>query len=98
MKKLKQLFMIIIPLVHWMSSEGHCINDIDIWKEFVTTLKRGEFTEDMVRPHAESRKEPLVGFLDQMREKANWQEWEAEPEIIRTEVLQTFGVHFHTSR
>ncbi|HIJ72563.1 MAG TPA: hypothetical protein HPP83_00540 [Candidatus Hydrogenedentes bacterium] len=58
-------------------------NDLEIWKEFVSILKKGEFPKEKVRPYDASLGEALLGFLRQMRETATWEEWEAPEEIHR---------------
>ncbi|MEW5901203.1 MAG: hypothetical protein AB1715_07060 [Acidobacteriota bacterium] len=58
-------------------------DDIRIWIEFVAALKKGEITPGRMRPYTENLKEPLLGFLKEMREDATWAEWEREPEIHR---------------
>ena len=67
--------------------------DISIWKEFVAALKKGEIIPDRLRPYYEELRSPLMGYLKEMREKADWPEWEAEPEIHRV----GDRVHFLTS-
>jgi hypothetical protein len=58
-------------------------DDIRIWNEFVTALRKGEITPDRMRPYYDELKEPLMRFLEEMRAKATWTEWEAVPEIHR---------------
>ena len=58
-------------------------NDISIWREFVAALKKGEITPERLRPYYEEFRSPLMGYLKEMREKAAWVEWEAEPEVHR---------------
>jgi hypothetical protein len=57
--------------------------DISVWEEFVAALKKGEITPNLMKPYYEEFKQPLLGFLKEMREKASWAEWEAVPEIHR---------------
>jgi len=59
------------------------LKDITIWREFVAALKKGEITPDKLRPYYEEFRSPLLGYLKEMREKATWAEWEAEPEVHR---------------
>jgi hypothetical protein len=59
------------------------LKDISIWREFVAALKKGEITADRLRPYYEELRSPLLGYLREMREKAAWEEWEAEPEVHR---------------
>jgi hypothetical protein len=58
-------------------------SDLSIWKEFVAALKKGEITPERLRPYYEEFRSPLMGYLKEMREKAAWAEWEAEPEVHR---------------
>ena len=58
-------------------------NDISIWREFVSALRKGEITPDRLRPYYEEFRSPLMGYLKEMRENANWPEWETEPEVHR---------------
>jgi len=57
--------------------------DLSIWREFVAALKKGEITPNLMKPYYEEFKQPLLGFLKEVREKASWAEWEAVPEIHR---------------
>jgi hypothetical protein len=56
-------------------------SDLDVWKQFVRILRAGPIPADKVHPYDPSLKEPMIGFLSMMREKANWAEWELTPEI-----------------
>lgn len=53
-----------------------------IWKEFVWLLRHDEFGAHRILPYDESLRSTLVGYLHAMREKADWREWEVEPEIL----------------
>jgi hypothetical protein len=64
---------------------GIAADDLKLWREFVAALRNGEITADRIKPYYEQFKEPLLGFLKEMREKATWSEWEAAPEIHRVE-------------
>jgi len=59
-------------------------DDLRIWREFVAELKSDAFTADRIEPMSESLREPLMGFLKQMRASAHWPEWDAEPEVQRS--------------
>ena len=65
--------------------ETQAMDDIEIWRQFTSTLKKGAFPEEKVRPYHESFREPLVGYLAQMNRSASWEEWEATPEIHRVD-------------
>src|SRR5512135_710398 len=59
--------------------------EIRIWHEFVSLMRSGTFTQDRIRPIPEmaGQEAILMGFLDQMRKQAHWQEWDRQPEIQR---------------
>jgi len=58
-------------------------DDVRIWKEFVSGLKEAELSPERLRPYRESFREPLLGFLKEMRAKASWAEWNAVPKVFR---------------
>lgn len=63
-------------------------DDLRIWKEFVAALKGGKITVDNIRPYeqlGDQYKPILLGFLDSARTQALPTDWDAEPEIIRTD-------------
>ena len=62
--------------------------DRKIWSEFVSLLKSGKLGEARLRP-AYSSASTMLGFLETMRGRARWAEWESEPEIHRV------GSHVH---
>ena len=64
--------------------------ELKIWTEFVALLKSGGFSADRIEPMSESLREPLMGFLKQMRDMAHWKEWEAAPEIQRIGIKVNF--------
>lgn len=79
--ELIKVFCFILFL--FILSNSACGQDnLSPWKEFVTELKENRFSEERLRPYYDFLKEPLMGFLENMREKANWEEWEADPEIF----------------
>lgn len=57
--------------------------DLLIWKEFTAALKKGEVAAESLRPYYEELRSPLMGYLKVIKEKADWTEWEAEPEVHR---------------
>jgi hypothetical protein len=57
--------------------------DTLIWREFVAALKAGEITPDRLRPYYEEFRPPLLGYLKEIRQRVDWVEMEAEPEIHR---------------
>ncbi|MFC1888616.1 hypothetical protein ACFL4G_02555 [Thermodesulfobacteriota bacterium] len=57
--------------------------DLAAWHQFVDVLRSQPFPTERVRPYEESLREPLLGFLEVMRERANWEEWTKDPEVFR---------------
>lgn len=57
--------------------------DLRVWREFVVALRAGPLPEDRMAPYLEELREPLRGFLDDMRAAADWTEWERAPEQHR---------------
>jgi hypothetical protein len=62
---------------------GQKEGDLAIWREFTAAMKAGGPAPDRVRPYDEDLREPILGFLKEMRAKATWAEWEGTPEIHR---------------
>ena len=85
MKKSKQYISIIILLFCLIPLNSFSQQDLKIWQDFTATLKKTDFPPEKLRPYYESFREPILGYLKQMREKADWREWEATPEIHRVE-------------
>lgn len=52
-----------------------------IWREFVWLLRHDELGSHRILPYQESLRPTIAGFLRVMKEKANWAEWDATPEI-----------------
>lgn len=55
----------------------------EIWRDFVTKLRDGHISTDDIRPHEFVSRESQLRILNIFRSNAVWEEWEAEPEIIR---------------
>ncbi len=68
------------------TSLSKSIPEMKIWREFVPLLKSGKFTKDRIKPLVEGpgQAEVLMGFLGQARSQAHWEEWDREPEIVRS--------------
>jgi hypothetical protein len=64
-------------------------DDLVVWREFTAAMKAGGFAPVRVRPYYENLKEPILGWLKEMREKATWPEWDKTPEVHRV------GEHVH---
>lgn len=61
-------------------------DDLQIWKEFIHTLRNGKMTVDEIRPYeqlGDNYKPIILGFLDGLRDQASPEDWLAEPEVIR---------------
>lgn len=63
--------------------------DLAVWREFVAVMKAGPLAPERIKPYYESLKEPILGWLKEMREKADWAEWDKTPEAHRV------GEHVH---
>lgn len=49
--------------------ETGVLDNIAIWKDFVSNLRQGELTSDTIHPSHESLKEPIMKFLTIMKDK-----------------------------
>lgn len=85
MRRLIIIFHLNILLIVLIAEPTFSQKNLKIWNEFVTTLKRGDFPLYKIRPYNESLKQPMRGFLKIIHEKANWQEFEREPEVHQVE-------------
>jgi len=56
---------------------------LQVWSEFVTLLRTGDFPPEKIKPYREEFRSPVVGFLNTMRRKADWKEWLNHPETFR---------------
>ncbi len=65
-------------------------DDVTMWEEFVVMLKEGKITTEHISPRHEGLRDPILGFLGIMSDKALWDEWSVEPDIHRVEDV----VHF----
>ena len=81
MKKYLLFFLLNIIVFSTFVSQSFCQTHLKVWKEFVTLLKKGDFPSEKIRPYPGLSKEPKLEFLNDMRKKATWQEWENEPEV-----------------
>ena len=64
-------------------------DDLAVWREFTAAMKAGGLPPDKIKPYYENLKEPILGWLKEMREQATWAEWEKAPEVHRV------GEHVH---
>ncbi|MCK5148283.1 hypothetical protein KAR48_16115 [bacterium] len=77
------IFITTLICTGFVAGQNHA--DTSIWKEFVIKLKENEFPRDKIRAHHESLTDAMAGFLKLMREKANWDEWNAKPEVHKVD-------------
>ena len=60
---------------------------IAVWRQFVSALRTGGLAEDKIRLYPEVQEvippAAMLKILSGMKEKANWDEWQAIPEIHR---------------
>jgi len=85
MKKRVAQITAISLLALWASPFLQGQDEIRIWKEFVIMLKENRITLGCIRPLEFISKETQVEVLNSFRRGAVWEEWEAEPEIVRYE-------------
>ncbi len=83
MKRLALIFTFLGFSIFFIAIVGYSQDETRIWKEFVDSLKKGELTADRIRPHYESFKEPLLEYLEMMREKIPGEDFDAQPEVFR---------------
>ena len=60
-------------------------DDLGIWNEFISMLRRGAMSIDRIRPHkqlGDEFKQTLLGYLDSVRTQASPEDWNAKPEVI----------------
>lgn len=89
-KRSVALLISICFLVLWVSNLANSQDELKIWKEFVSLLKDNKITLEHIRPPSPLTKESQLLMLNSFRVKADWQEWEVEPEIVRYKNLVTF--------
>ena len=80
MQRVFVLFIAAVIFTACPPKAAHSQESARIWQEFVSTLRKGEMTADKIRPYHESLRQPMMGFLTTMKEKASWKEWQATPE------------------
>jgi len=61
-------------------------DDLNIWREFVETLKNGKFTINQIRPYEHIHRDGLLKTIQNFKGYADgassWDEWETTPEIF----------------
>lgn len=53
-----------------------------VWTEFVTLLRTGDFPPEKIKPYQEDLRSPMLGFLGTMSRKADWKEWLTHPDMF----------------
>jgi len=89
MKYLRPDFFIVFFLMILPGSESSGQEEMRIWNEFVTLLKKKGITQDKIHPYYESLKEPIEGWLKQLADEAILGELDEKPEVFRV------GNHVH---
>jgi hypothetical protein len=56
-----------------------------VWAGFVRVMQSEPYPAQDIRPYYENLREPMAGFLEQMRAKADWREWHKAPRVFRVE-------------
>lgn len=83
------LFAAVPAVAAAAAPAGPAPDDEAVWREFVAVLKAGGPGPEKVRTYYEELRAPIMGFLKEMRRKADWAEWERAPEAHRV------GEHIH---
>lgn len=83
-------FILFIMMLFVLSSfnVSYSQDDQRIWKEFIIILKAGKMTTERIRPLptlGEKYKPILLGYLDSVRIQATDEDWNTQPEIVRSE-------------
>lgn len=81
MIKFIRFSIFIIIAIYLLAGNSFSQAPPKIWNEFIATLKKDYFPPDKIRPYYESLKEPVRGFLKIIHDKADWQEFENDPEV-----------------
>ncbi|MFC1564208.1 hypothetical protein ACFL6G_04685 [candidate division KSB1 bacterium] len=82
---MKKTIVFILLLILSFSGNLYAQDEVSIWNDFVSRLKKGEITVDDIRPYPGLQRETLLGFLNGIRENVDWKEMEIEPEYHKIE-------------
>ena len=74
MQRIFIFFFLSILLTILIFNLSFCQDDLKIWNEFVSTLKKGNFPSEKVRPNYESLREPVLGYLKNIHQQTIWQD------------------------
>lgn len=67
-------------------------DDLAIWKEFVAALKTNSLTAERIHPPKPLTPESQLALLQGFSRSADWEEWDAAPEIVRYGNLISFFI------
>ncbi len=73
-------------------------DDLAMWREFVQLLKSDTLTVDRIHPADPRTPESRLAGLKEFAKAADWSEWEAAPEVVRSGNLVSFIITLGQSR
>ena len=89
MRKIGAFSISVCLVVLWGFTGIYAQDDLEIWREFVETLKSGRLTVDQIRPYEgmsrEGKMERLQYLMEVSNRNSSWKEWEETPEIFPVE-------------
>jgi len=85
MKRFFGMFVLACLILTGMSEAAPGQAELKIWMEFVAALKNNSLTPDKIRLIEPMTQDMINETLRRFRADADWKEWEAEPEIIRSD-------------
>ena len=80
--------LVVLFVALFFSFDAYGQDDLGIWRDFAGTLRAGKMNEERIRPLSElgeTFKPVLLGFLDSLRAWASPADWEAAPEVHRSD-------------
>jgi hypothetical protein len=85
MKRLFMQLLIINFLCISSPLDAFADDEFRIWSEFVNLLREDRFTEDMIRPHLEPLRKPIMDVLTNMIGEVDLDNIDSRPEVIRAD-------------
>jgi hypothetical protein len=86
MKKNRSFVIVFCLLIIWGFHGVFCQDDLGIWKEFVESLRTGQFAIDQVQSYEGIPKERILNRLMNIKsyvdQSSSWEEWEIVPDIF----------------
>jgi hypothetical protein len=73
-------------------------DDSAIWKDFVAVLKKDALPLDRIKPPVPLTAESQLALLKDFEKRADWEEWEAGPEVVRYENYVSYIVTLGAKR